>query len=248
MRGSVKLGRTLNTLAVLFVVAAGVARAAAPAREAGETLLGPDEVQKLLTELPAFKSRECLKARIVSETDDLLGTRTVEGELLLDRPSRMLRKFTKPTFTFWLLDSKQVREYAPASKQLLVKDFAGAPRKWQLVEAAFQGDVKTLQSHFDVFVFRKPGETGQPALYRFVLNLKAGPGNPASHRCIQGRLFENGLFFHELLYVPRDGNATLDRYSEIAAIPKPTDAEFAAAVALPDGVEVKKERVDESER
>ena len=100
----------------------------APSALPGEALLSPADAEKILHELPAFKDPKPIKARIKTEVDDLLGARTDEGDLLLDRPARVLRRFTKPSLKIWLLDGTQIQEYASRTKTLYVKDFAKAPR------------------------------------------------------------------------------------------------------------------------
>jgi hypothetical protein len=211
--------------------------------EPGEKLLSAEEVAKVLAELPALKSTNCLKARIVTECDDLIGKRQEEGELLLDRPTRVLRKFTKPSFKLWLLDGAQLQEYAPANKVLYVKDFAHAPRKLRLVQAAFTGDVKVLQELFTVSVFKKE----QPAAYRFVLTKKPGADNPLDYRSIQARATEQGLFFSEIEFLPGEGDRTIERYTDIAVIPRPADKDFAESVGLPAGVTKKIMPMDDTD-
>ncbi|MCY3020816.1 MAG: hypothetical protein NTW87_17505 [Planctomycetota bacterium] len=222
--------------AAVWLGRAGAAAEDAPAPEAGETLLSAADAEKVIAEMRAFKATGCIKARIVTEVDDLLGVRKEEGELLLDRPTRVLRKFTRPAAKFWLLDGSQLQEYAPRKNVLYVKDFTLAPRKLKLIKAAFTGDMKTLQELFKVWVFRRPGGEKGPAAYRFVLTKGDDAASPLDYKRIQARLLENALFFHEFEFLPRDGDRTVERYSDIVAAAKPSEEEFAAAVALPAGV------------
>jgi len=193
----------------------------------GETLLTTADAEKVLHELPAFKNPQPLKARIKTEVDDLLGSRSDEGVLLLDRPARVLRKFTKPSLKVWLLDGTKIQEYAAKSKMLYVKDFSQAPRALKLIQAAFTGDVKTLKEIFDVYTF-KSSKDGKD-MYRFVLNRKTGSSG-GIYRRIQARLLGEALFFHEIEYVPDAGDKVIERYLEISAVEKPSDADFALDV------------------
>ena len=223
----------------------GAAAENTPAAEAGETLLTAAEVDKVLAELPVFKHQGCIKARIVSEGEDLLGPRKDEGELILDRPTRILRKFTKPSFKFWLMDGAQLQEYAPANKVLYIKDFSAAPRKLKLVRAFFSADIKTLRESFSVWVFRRAGERGGPAgLLPFRAAEQAGAEKLWSCKSMQARVFDNALFFHEIQFVPKEGSATLERYFDIASVPRPSDKEFHEALGLPADVVVKRVPVD----
>lgn len=193
---------------------------------AGETQLTAADTEKILAELSAFKDPQPIKAHIKTEVaDELLGARIEEGELLLDRPARVLRKFTKPSLKIWLLDGTQLSEYGAKTKKLYVKDFSQAPRALKLIQAACTGDLKTLKELFDVYAFKGAAD-GQP-VFRFVLNRKNGSDSPALYKRIQARLYEKGLFFHEIEYLPESGDRVIERYTEIAAIPKPSDKDFA---------------------
>jgi hypothetical protein len=239
---------TLLIASALLVLCSFAAAGDVLTPEPGEKLLSAEEVAKVLAELPALKSTACLKARIVTEVDDLVGKRQEEGELLLDRPTRVLRKFTKPSFKLWLLDGAQLQEYAPANKVLYIKDFTHAPRKLRLVQAAFTGDVRVLQELFAVSVFRKGGDSkDQPASYRFVLTKKPGADNPLDYKSIQAKATEQGLFFSEIEFVPGDGDRTVERYTDIAVVPKPADKDFAESLGLPAGVTKKIMPIDDTD-
>lgn len=209
-----------------------------PAPLAGETTLSAAELEKALAELPVFKDQRPLKAHIKTEmADELLGARVEEGELLLDRPSRVLRKFTKPSLKIWMLDGAQLSEYGAATKKLYVKDFSQAPKALKLIQAAFTGDMKTLKERFDVFAFKNTA--GAEAAYRFVLNRKAGGESPGLYKRIQAKLGEKSLFFSEIEYQPENGDRVVERYSAITAVEKPSDADF--KLELPADVERKSE-------
>jgi hypothetical protein len=209
------------------------AESGAPEPLAGETLLTAAETEKILAELSAFKDPHPLKAHIRTETaDELLGARIEEGELLLDRPARVLRKFTKPSVKIWLLDGAKLSEYGAKSKKLYVKDFSQAPRALKLIQAAFTGDLTTLKELFDVYAFK--GSSGGQTIFRFVLNRKSGGDSPALYKRIQARLYEKGLFFHEIEYLPESGDRVLERYTEIESVGKPADKDF--VLDIPDDV------------
>jgi len=202
-------------------------------------------VEKVLAELPAFKNQGCIKARIVSEWEDLLGPRKSEGELLLDRPTRILRKFTRPKYSLWLMDGALLKEYLPANNALHVKDFTAAPRKLKLVRALFSADIKALRETFSVWVFRREGAgKDQPACYRFVLITKPGTEKTLGCKSMQARAYADGLFIHEFRFVPEKGDPTLERYFDLAVVPKPADKDFQELLDLPANVVVKTMPVD----
>jgi len=212
-------------MAVLFQLAAFSADDAALSPQAGETALSTEEAAKILLTLPAFKTRHAIKARIMTEVDDLLGARVEEGTLLLDPPTSCLRKFTKPTLKVWLLNGNQIQEYTPASKKVYVKDFANAPEILRMLQAAVSGDLKTLGETFQIAVFRGTGEKG--IAYRFVLT--RDPENKKSsggYKLIQARILESAPFYHEIQYVPESGDKVVERYLDIEVVAKPAEAEF----------------------
>jgi hypothetical protein len=194
----------------------------------GETLLTSAESEKLLVDLPAFKQKSPLKAKIVTEVDDLLGARKEEGELLLDRSGRVLRKFTKPSLKVWLLNGSQIQEYAANRKMLYIKDFKNAPKTLKLIQAAFTGDVKELKELFDIHIFKSAKDN--QTVYRFVLLKKAASDNALLYKRIQATIAENAPFFHEIDYLPESGDHTVERYVDIAVVDRLNDADFALDV------------------
>ena len=205
----------------------------------GETLLSAADAEKLLTDLPVFKDKTCLKAQMVTEVDDLLGARKEEGEFLLDRSGRVLRKFNKPSLKVWLLDGSQIQEYSANRKMLYVKDFKQAPKALKLIQAAFTGNVKELNELFDMHVYRSAKEN--QSVYRFLLLKKPSADNALLYKRIQAHVFENGLFFHEIEYLPESGDRTIERYLNIDSVPKPGDRDF--ALEVPEGVQRKTELI-----
>src|SRR5689334_7981701 len=104
--------RMIRVLMVaVFAEFAVFAADGSPAAEAGERALSADESEKALHAIAeTFKAHPYIRAKMQTEVDDLAGKRAEEGELLLDRPARMLRRFTKPTPKAWLLDGAQISE------------------------------------------------------------------------------------------------------------------------------------------
>ncbi len=204
-----------------------------------ETSLAPAEADVILATLPAFTNTVPVTARIETEVDDLLGKRVEKGELLLQRPQRMLRKFTAPALKLWLLDGAQIQEYAAKSNTLYVKDFSQAPRALKLIQAACTGDLKALQGVFDVATFR--GTQDGKVAYRFVLTRKADAEHSAPYKRIEARLMSDAPFFHQIEYEPEDGDKIVERYSRIALAPAVSERDF--TLALPADVKRKQESV-----
>src|SRR5690349_19788501 len=136
---------------ILFAAVAMFAGEPAPLD--GETKLDAAEVERVLAELPAFKHPQPLKAKMISETEDIAGVRKEEGELLLSPPSQILRTYNKPRPKTWLLNGNQLQVYIPARKQLYVTDFSNAPATLKRIQNAFTGDLKSLREIFTISVF-----------------------------------------------------------------------------------------------
>lgn len=227
------------------VVICSSLRAEDVAPEAGEVKLIAADADKALAELgAAFKASPAVKGNIVTEVDDLLGKRVEEGELLLDRPGRLLRKFTKPALKIWLLDGAQLQEFAAKQKTLYVKDFAKAPKALGLIQAAVTVDTKALNNLFDIHVFRGASKDGQAPL-RVVLTKKAASDNPLLYKRITARIKPGELFFSQIEYVPESGDTTVEKYLNLAAA-KPTDADF--KLDLPADVIRKVENISDTDK
>ena len=224
------------------------AESSVPAAETGETLLPAGEVDKVLAELPALKSQGCVAARIVTDVDGLRPVKGQEGELLLDRPNRVLRKFTKPSPNFWLLDGTRLQEYVSKNNTLYINDFTLAPRKLKLIQAAFTGDLKALQGLFNIWVFKRPSAgQGKPVEYRFVLMQKPEADKTLGFNKVQLRASEKDLFFHEIeIDMPPDkGDHTIERYFDIASVIRPSEKDFQEALGLPADAAKKVEQVED---
>ena len=197
------------------------------------------EKQRALTELPVFKNKGPITARIICEVDDLLGARKDEGELLLDRSGRVLRKFTRPSLKIWLLSGSQIQEYAAARKTVYVKDFSQAPNVLKLIQSAFTGDLKGLESMFELQVFRGGAENAPS--YRFVMTRKASVENAQLYKRIELLAHENALFFHQIEYTPESGDKTTERYLDIKAAETISDKDF--TLDLPQDIQRKTENI-----
>ncbi|HYF49152.1 MAG TPA: outer membrane lipoprotein carrier protein LolA [Planctomycetota bacterium] len=192
---------------------------------AGEKQLDGAATDKLLAQIAErFKKSPSIKAKILTEVDDLVGKRSEEGELLLDRPSRVMRKFTKPSQKIWVLNETYIQEYLPNRKTLYTKDFSKAPQTLSLLQSAVTLDVKALTGLFNIGVFESTKENARS--YRLLLTPKADTKQPVPYKRIQARIGETGLFFHEIEYVPESGDATVEKYSDIQAVEKPKEDAF----------------------
>ncbi len=194
----------------------------------GETQLPSADAEKALGDLAKrFKDNPLIKAHLITESEDLmLGTRKDEGELLLDRSGRVLQKFSKPKVKMRLLNGSQLHEYAASRKLDMVKDFSKAPSALKLLQAAVTVDVKGLAELFDISVFSKGTDL------RLVFLPKAGGKNPLAYQYIQSRIGAKDLFFNEIEYRP-DSGKIVERYSDIKAVDKFKDDDF----AMPTGVQ-----------
>ena len=213
-----------------------------PLAENGETLLAKAEADQVIAEMSErFKANPCLKARIAAEIDDLIGTRKMEGELLLDRPSRCFRKFIKPSLIMQVLNGSRLQEYTPKTKKLFITDFSRAPQALKVAQAAFTADLQVLNAFFTVHVFAAPEQTSPVSdrRYRILLTKPASeltttettkPKLPFPYNRIQARIASCDLFFNEIAYFPEDGHPIVERYFDIQPIKKPTDEAFTVEI------------------
>lgn len=214
-----------------------------PKPETTEVALSSSETEKCLAELAEkFKATPFIKARMVVEIDDLLGTRSEEGEMLLDHSGRILRKFTKPSLKIMLLNGAQLQEYSASRQTLYVKDFSKASKALKLLRAAATLDVKALEDLFDIQVLRGTHPKGE-RYCRFILTKKNSGDHPLLYKRIQARILENGLFFDEIEYQPESGDRVVERYLDIQAVPKLQDDDF--TLKLPVDVHRKTEMIGE---
>lgn len=214
--------------------------------EAGERALNAVESEAALKTLAdSFKAHPTIRAKILSEIEDLAGKRTEEGELLLDRgaghPARVLRTFTKPKPKAWLLDGSSIAECAPSQKKVFVKDLSAAPKMLAHIQAAMIGDIRALESIFTLKIFSKPGANGSTD-WRFILDKKPGVSKYVHHR-IEARMISGGLFFSEIHYVPDEGDELTEKFLELKDAGALTDADFTLKGS--EGLERATERITE---
>jgi len=208
---------------------------------AGETRLEAVAGDRLLAEIAErFKASPSIKAKIQCELEDLAGKRVEEGELLLDRPARLMRKFTKPSLKIWVLNESYIQEYLPKRKSLSTIDFGKAPQKLALLQSAVTLDVKALASVFNISIFESDKSGAKN--YRLLLTPKSDTKQPVPYKRIQARIADKALFFHEIEYVPQSGDPTLEKYTEIQAVEKLQEDAFVFEV--PQDVKRKTEVVD----
>lgn len=229
-----------SVLVLLVTLASLSPHAGEPAPLDGETKLSTEEADRALAELPAFKHPQALKAKIVAETDDLMGVRKEEGELLISPPTQVLRTFTRPKPKTWVLNGNQLQVYLPARKSLFVTDFSNAPKTLKRIQNAFTGDLKSLRELFDIYVFSSAAGKS----YRFVL-VPAKGESAAGYKRIQAKLASDALFFHEIAYEPESGDKVVERYSGIESVAKPDDSAF--ELKVPDDVTRKVDKVSDTQ-
>jgi outer membrane lipoprotein-sorting protein len=192
---------------------------------AGEKHLDAAAADKLLLSLSEhFKTQSSIKAKIVTETEDWEGKRKQEGELLLDRPNRVMRKFTKPNLTIFVLNESYVQDYSQKRKTLLTKECSKAPKLLSLFQAAVTLDFKILSTLFTFTIFESEKEGIKS--YRFVLIPRKDSKQSIPYKLIQARIVDKALFFHEIEYQPDSGDISVEKYSDIQAVPKPKEDAF----------------------
>lgn len=198
-------------------------QAAEPAvlAEAGEERVAGADADRVLGELKAsFLKRPCVRAEIVSISNDpLLGEQKEDGELVLQMPQRFLRRFGpkgKPAVKAWILDGTAVRESNSAQDSVNELDFTKAPRKLALLKAALTMDAEVLKEYFHLALFKKAGA------WRLVMMRKDSPDNPIDYKRIQARWSDGAAFFSEILRVPKTGeeDQAIERFGNIQVVEK----------------------------
>ena len=203
-----------------------------PAAEPGEERLAGQAASQALARISeAFRQQPCVRADVLSETDDeLLGPQQEKGELILKRPDRLLRRFSgkSEAVKTMRLTGIELHEFSVTKKMVRVKDFSAAPRALALLRAALTLDAPALESHFALTVFGKPAAGQAPAQWRLVLARRPDAKSPLPYRLIQARLADGAPFFSEIEYVPQAGHGDrlVERYSQARAVKELTDADF----------------------
>ncbi|MBE7463609.1 MAG: hypothetical protein HS116_08905 [Planctomycetes bacterium] len=213
MRGRRWWGWGVALLALCAATAAGwAADDLQPA--AGESKVEGGEATAALAALKAsFDKHPSVRVKVRAVmNDELLGERVETGEMLMQRPDKVLRIFHKPDgspWKAWRLNGVQVAEFAPSLQPpTRVKDFSAAPKLLALLKAASTMDLAALQEYFDVHLFKAPGADSKPAQWRVVLAKKPGAklGNAdVPYQFLIARVAEGAAFFSSLEKVPPAG-------------------------------------------
>lgn len=190
--------------------------------ESIEKELPPAETESALRALAIrFQSAPAVRAKIVSEIEDLVGKRTEEGEMLIERPARVLRKFTKPTEKWWLLENGTLSEFARGQKSISVKDLTGAPNLLKQIQGAMTGDLTALAPSYAFKIFESKDGT-----QHLVMDRKPATSRRAYKR-IEARIAPAAAFFHEIHYIPEEGDEITEKFLDIQTFKKFPDADFA---------------------
>lgn len=201
--------------------------------EAGEARLDETATGAFIADLrERFAKQPCVRARIEAQVDDeLLGLRVEKGELLLKRPDKVLRRFGPPGAAekAQMLDGALAREYNPARKKVIERDFSKAPRALGLLRAALTADLAKLQEIFAFSVYHKAGAEGAPEHWRLVLSPRPDVKSPQPYARVQARIDAGAPFFREIATFPKKGEGTprLERYLDIRAESALTVKDFA---------------------
>jgi hypothetical protein len=196
-----------------------------------------------------FKRQTCVRARILSEVEDLVGKRVEKGELVLRRPDRVLRRFhnSDPKKSkASRLDGDILTFFNPARKKVkvVVRDFSHAPKALALLRAAGGLDISGWRDHFDVAGFKKAAGDGKLSQWRFVLTPRKDKKTfvAKEFKRIQVRIVEGGAFFSELTQVPKSGDTgpVTERYEKIEVLDKLGDSAFKEALLETDTKVVEK--------
>jgi len=202
---------------LLVLLAGGFASAQAVEKPAaGEERLDQNAAQDVLKKLKeTFAAQGSLRAHILTETFSDLTNKTTkkEGDLLIQRPDKMLQLYTKPAASLQMLDGAQAMRQEAGEKSLLVGDFTKAPKKLSQVHAMVTGDLTTLTELFEISVFRAAAAEGKPAQYRIVLNLL--PKKKLEFTRIQIRVADGEACFQEVVRETADGNTVTDKFSAV---------------------------------
>ena len=223
------LAFALVSLALLPALTPFRARAAEKA-EPGEERLEDEAARQALAGIAeAFRRQPCVRARIVSEREDLVGKRREEGEMVLQRPNRVLRRFGPPgqSVKALRLDGPLLLEYVPREKGVVPRDFSQAPKALALARAALTLDTETLGQYFAVAVFRKPAAEGQPARWRLVLTRRPEKAELPLAPRIQARLEEGAAFFSEIWKAGEGADDyVVEKYSDLRVEKELSDRDF----------------------
>jgi hypothetical protein len=234
-QGGSMMRRLLPVAGFWIVLSAAVCiRAAEPAvlAKTGEERVDGEAADQVLAALKAsFLQRPCVRAEIISATNDpLLGETKETGELLLQMPQRFLRRFgskEKPKKA-WFLDGNTVRESNIAQGTVNELDFTNAPKKLALLKAAITMDAEILKEYFSLTLFKKAGGPENAMQYRLVMTRRENDKNPVDYKRIEACWSEGAPFFSEILRVPKTGeeDRAVERFTKLQVVEKFADGDF----------------------
>lgn len=187
----------------------------------------------------SFNGAPRISAKIVSQIEDLAGKRTEEGVMRLERPSRMLREFFKPSMKSWLLQGAELLEFSEGRKSVSVKDLSGAPKLLKQIQGAMMGNLADLAPSYELKIFQL-SEVKRRSALKLVLDKKAGVSKRLYKR-IEARIAPGELFFSEIRYIPEEGDEITEQFSEIKAVTEFDASDF----KLPKDIERKIEKISE---
>jgi hypothetical protein len=203
-------------------------RAEEKAEPGEERLEGEAARQALAGIAEVFRRQPCVRARIACEREDLIGRRREEGEIVFQRPGRVLRRFGPPgrVVKALRLEGEMLLEYVP-KEGVVPRDFSQAPKALALVRAAFTLDTETLVQYFTIALFRKAGAEGRPAQWRIVLTRRSEKAELPLAPRIQARLDDGAAFFREIWRAGETADDyVVEEYSDIRAEKTLTDRDF----------------------
>lgn len=197
--------------------------------EQGEVRLDPGGQKAVLEKIKAaFEQHPCVRAEVTKTVVDPLGLlpETEQGELLIKRPDKILRRFSKngTSFKAVLVRGQSSLTYNAATKKVVEKDYSRAPRRLALVRASGTGDLETLQLYYDVLVFEKSGQDGKQ--WRLVFHRRRGD---LPYDRLQARITEGQALFSEIRYEYRaaaDGDNKTETFTAIKSQKQLSDEDF----------------------
>jgi hypothetical protein len=221
--------RMTPVLVLAAVLAWGAARAAEKV-EPGEERLEGDAARAALTAIgESFRKQPAFQARVIAERHELFGERREEGELLVQRPDRVLRRFGPPgkAVKAMRLEGAELLTYEPKERTVLPRDFSQAPKALALARAALTFDVEVLSQYFSVEIFRKAAAQGKPVQWRLVLVRRPEKKELPLDPRVEARLEDGAPFFHE---VRRDFEGAdeylIEKYQDLRPAQKLPDQDF----------------------
>lgn len=188
-----------------------------------------DEALKTISE--SFAKAPNLKARVHKVIkDDLLGDTEIGGTLSLRRPDKMQERMEGAPNAHQCrqLDGQIYREFNMATRRVMVKNFAKAPKKLALLRAAMTIDLAKLKEYFDFNVHRTYQGPEKMAEFRLVLTPRAGSKLDLPYEKIEAKLTEGAPFLNAISYQPKKGHGepVTVKYSDFKVLEKLEDKDL----------------------